>query len=121
MKTILIVDDALMIRELLKGLLEPEGYEVFEAADGEAALTMARQRQFDLCIIDIFLPRMGGLQVMGELVKLNKHQKIIAISGGESFNPDTILELSGIFEVIETFTKPIDTGKLLRTVKKALS
>jgi len=110
-----------MIRELLKGVLEPEGYEVVEAEDGEQALELYRQDPVDLCIIDIFLPKKGGLQVMGELVKEKKEQKIIAISGGEAFNPDAILELANIFDVVETFSKPIDTQRLLRSVKTALS
>lgn len=117
---ILVVDDSPMIRELLKGVLEPEGFEVIEAADGEEALQLYRENDVDLCIIDIFLPKMGGLQVMGELIKEKQGQKIIAISGGESFNPESILELANIFEVVATFTKPIDTAQLLSTVKNTL-
>ncbi len=120
MKKILIVDDSPMIRELLKGVLEPEGYEVLLAEDGEEALEQAKNITVDLFIVDIFLPKKGGLQVMGELVKNKTGQKIIAISGGESFNPESILELASIFEVTETFTKPIDTGRLIATVKKLL-
>ncbi len=120
MKRILVVDDAPMIRELLKGVLEPAGYEVLLAEDGEQAVNMAAQHDVDLCIVDIFLPKKGGLQVMGELVKQSAGQKIIAISGGESFNPESILELASIFEVADTFTKPIDTGRLLATVKRLL-
>jgi two-component system, OmpR family, response regulator CpxR len=120
MKRILVVDDAPMIRELLKGVLEPAGYEVLLAEDGEQAVHMAARHDVDLFIVDIFLPKKGGLQVMGELVKQNANQKIIAISGGESFNPDSILELASIFEVADTFTKPIDTGRLIATVKRLL-
>ncbi len=117
---ILVVDDSPMIRELLRGVLQPEGYEVLEAEDGEQALDLFKREDVDLSIIDIFLPKKGGLQVMGELVKVNKSHKIIAISGGESFNPEAILDLANIFEVVETFTKPLDTKKLLRAVKDAL-
>ena len=120
MKTILVVDDAPMIRELLRGVLEPAGYKVVEAKDGEEALRILGNTPIDLSIIDIFLPKKGGLQVMGELVKLDREHKIIAISGGESFNPDTILELASIFQVAETFSKPIDTAKLLAKVRELL-
>lgn len=109
-----------MIRELLKAVLEPAGYAVLEAGDGEEALALLKKHPVDLSIIDIFLPKKGGLQVMGELVKQDKNHKIIAISGGESFNPESILELANIFEVAETFSKPIDTGKLLRSVQQML-
>lgn len=120
MKTILVVDDAPMIRELLKGVLEPEGYAILEAGDGEEALQLLEDRQIDLSIVDIFLPKKGGLQVIGELVKKDPRHPVIAISGGESFNPETILELSNIFNVAGTFTKPIDTVKLVDMVRKHL-
>jgi len=121
MKSILVVDDAPMIRELLKSVLEAEGFAVIEAADGEEAVRLCHDNKIDLAIIDIFLPKKGGLQVMGELIKSDKQQKFIAISGGEAFNPEAIVELAKVFDVVETFTKPIDTRKLVETVKTALA
>lgn len=121
MKSILVVDDAPMIRELLKSVLEAEGFGVIEAADGEEAVRLCQDNKVDLAIIDIFLPKKGGLQVMGELIKSDKQQKFIAISGGEAFNPEAIVELAKVFDVVETFTKPIDTRKLVETVKTALA
>jgi CheY-like chemotaxis protein len=120
MKTILVVDDAPMIRELLKSVLEAEGYSVIEAADGEEAIHLCRENTVDLSIIDIFLPKKGGLQVMGELIKEDSTHKFIAISGGEAFNPEAIVELAKVYDVVDTFTKPIDTRKLVDVVKKAL-
>lgn len=121
MKTILVVDDAPMIRELIKSVLEAEGYEIVEAADGEMAIDICNTRKIDLSIIDIFLPKKGGLQVMGELIKKDRNHKFIAISGGEAFNPEAIVELAKVFDVVETFTKPIDTAKLVSTVNEALA
>jgi two-component system, OmpR family, response regulator CpxR len=120
MKTILIVDDAPMIRELRKSVLEAEGYAVVEAADGEEALQLCRENKVDLSIIDIFLPKKGGLQVMGELLNEDSSHKFIAISGGEAFNPEAIVELAKIYDVVDTFTKPIDTRKLVDVVKTTL-
>jgi DNA-binding NtrC family response regulator len=110
-----------MIRELIKSVLEAEGFAVVEAADGEEALRVFQDRTIDLSIIDIFLPKKGGLQVMGELIKSDKSHKFIAISGGEAFNPEAIVELAKVFDVVDTFTKPIDTRKLMESVKKALA
>lgn len=120
MKNILVVDDAPMIRELLKSVLEAEGYNVIEAADGEEAIRLCQDNDIDLSIVDIFLPKKGGLQVMGELIKADSSHKFIAISGGEAFNPEAIVELAKVFDVVETFTKPIDTRKLVETVKAAV-
>jgi len=121
MKTIMVVDDAPMIRELIKSVLEAEGFDVVEAADGEEAIRLFQDKEVDLSIIDIFLPKKGGLQVMGELIKSEKPHKFIAISGGEAFNPEAIVELAKVFDVVDTFTKPIDTRKLVETVKNALA
>lgn len=120
MKTILVVDDAPMIRELLKSVLEAEGYSVIEAADGEEAIHVCQEQRVDLSIIDIFLPKKGGLQVMGELIKEDSSHKFIAISGGEAFNPEAIVELAKVYDVVDTFTKPIDTRRLVDVVRKAL-
>lgn len=121
MKTILIVDDAPMIRELLKSVLEAEGYKVLEAADGEEAIHICHNNAIDLSIIDIFLPKKGGLQVMGELIKADSSHKFIAISGGEAFNPEAIVELAKVYDVVDTFTKPIDTRRLVDVVRTALA
>lgn len=120
MQTILVVDDAPMIRELLKSVLEAEGFNVIEAADGEEAVRICQDTRIDLSIIDIFLPKKGGLQVMGELIKADSSNKFIAISGGEAFNPESIVELAKVYDVVDTFTKPIDTRKLVASVKSAL-
>lgn len=120
-KNVLVVDDAPMIRELIKSVLETEGFTVIEASDGEEAIQKYKSHTIDLSIIDIFLPKKGGLQVMGEIMKLEKPHKFIAISGGEAFNPEAIVELAKAFDVIETFTKPINTRKLVAVVKEALS
>ncbi len=116
MKTILVVDDSAMIRELLQEVLTSAGYEVVPAADGEEAVELWKAKDVDLSIVDIFLPKKGGLQVISEVLKSDKKHKVIAISGGESFHPQTILELANIFEVAGTFTKPIDTQKLVATI-----
>lgn len=121
MKSILIVDDAPMIRELLKSVLEAEGYKVLEAADGEEAIHICHNNTIDLSIIDIFLPKKGGLQVMGELIKADSSNKFIAISGGEAFNPEAIVELAKVYDVVDTFTKPIDTRRLVDVVRTALA
>lgn len=118
MKTILVVDDAPMIREQLKGLLEPEGYTIIEASDGEEAVELVRKHRPVLSIIDIFLPKKGGLEVMGEIMKSDKMHKIIAISGGESFHAQTVVQLSAIFDVAESFTKPLDARRIKEAVRR---
>jgi signal transduction histidine kinase len=60
---ILIVDDDFVLRMMMRGELEHEGYAVFEAVDGEEALALCGERQFDLLIVDVVMPRMNGFEL----------------------------------------------------------
>lgn len=119
-QTVLIIDDALMIREMLRKVLESEGLDVIEASDGEEALRVAEEHTPDICIVDVFLPKRGGLSVMSELAKRIGAGRIIAITGGENFDAQTVLELAQPLEVADALAKPIDTAKLLESVRRIL-
>lgn len=67
---ILYVEDNLANRELVKRVLEVEGYEVMEAPTGQIGLEMAAERTPDLILMDINLPEMDGYSVTAELRKL---------------------------------------------------
>ena len=75
MKTILLVDDSAMIRELGRDILSSGGYKVVEASDGAEAIEKFNSNAIDLSIIDIFMPHKGGLQVMSEILKKTKPTK----------------------------------------------
>lgn len=64
MPDILVVDDEVTIREPLRAFLEHLGHDVTECEDGLAALTMLTQRDFDLVITDVMMPRMNGFQFL---------------------------------------------------------
>jgi DNA-binding response OmpR family regulator len=61
---ILVADDEPHIREVVRAYLEREGYEVIEAADGEAALEYARNDSLDLLVLDVMLPGRSGFDVL---------------------------------------------------------
>ena len=67
METILVADDEASIRELLSLYLEREGFAVITAADGDAALAAARERQPDLIVLDLMMPKRSGYEVCREL------------------------------------------------------
>lgn len=69
MKKILIADDKATSRELLRTVLERQGYEVVEAANGEEALERALAELPDLILLDLQMPRRTGYEVLGELRK----------------------------------------------------
>lgn len=64
MPDILVVDDEVTIREPLRAFLERLGHDVTECEDGLAALTMLTQRDFDMVITDVMMPRMNGFQFL---------------------------------------------------------
>jgi len=73
MSKILIVDDSVTIRHLLKTVLVGDGYEVTEAASGSAGLSLARESAFAAIICDINMPGMDGLAMISELRVLPNH------------------------------------------------
>jgi DNA-binding response OmpR family regulator len=66
-KTVLVADDEDDILNLVRFRLEREGYRVLTAADGQAALELARAEAPDLCVLDVMMPKVGGLEVLKEL------------------------------------------------------
>ena len=67
MPRILIVEDKASSRELLRTVLEQQGYEVVEANDGEQALAMVRGQSLDLVLMDLQLPQRNGYDVLQEI------------------------------------------------------
>ena len=67
MKSILVVDDAKSMRELVKGILENEGYSVVTAADGVEGLALAREKRFDAAVVDLHMPNMNGISMVDKI------------------------------------------------------
>lgn len=81
MARILVVDDEPDIRTTLRDALLLQGHEVDVAESAQAAIALAKQKAFDLAVIDYVLPGMRGLDLLRELHKLNGFMKSIIISG----------------------------------------
>ncbi|HEV8180785.1 MAG TPA: response regulator, partial [Candidatus Angelobacter sp.] len=80
MKKILIADDKATSRELLRTVLERQGYAITEAADGEEALQKALAEPPDLILLDLQMPRRNGYEVLGELRKDPRHAEVPIIA-----------------------------------------
>jgi PAS domain S-box-containing protein len=80
---ILVVDDEEMVRGVLANMLEALGYEVVTAVDGLEAVEIysERSQEFDLVILDMAMPRMGGRKCFLELKKINPHIKAVLSTG----------------------------------------
>ena len=113
MKKILIVEDEMEIRNILKLYLLKEGYDVTEAEDGEVAIKLFYEKPFDLVILDIMLPKKDGWSVLREIKKYSSVPVMIL-----SARDDDEDELFG-FEIgtDEYITKPFNNKILLTRIK----
>lgn len=113
MKKILIVEDEMEIRNILKSYLLKEGYDVTEAEDGEVAIKLFYEKPFDLVILDIMLPKKDGWSVLREIKKYSSVPVMIL-----SARDDDEDELFG-FEIgtDEYITKPFNNKILLARIK----
>ncbi|MCD6296968.1 MAG: response regulator [Deltaproteobacteria bacterium] len=120
MALILIIDDDTEIREVLRQILERAGYEVMEASDGREGINLYRERQADLIITDIVMPKKDGLETITDLRVEFPGSKIIAISGGGRLDPKPYLELAEGFGADRLLTKPFGHEELLEAVQALL-
>lgn len=116
-QTILIVDDEKNIRDSLAMILEAEGYEVLTAGSGEVALDMVRQHVPELVILDVGLPKMDGLAVLGQIKSQNPSIEIVMISGHADVPTAVKAVREGAYDFLE---KPLTKDKFIVVVKRAL-
>lgn len=119
-KQILILDDSLSIRVMLRELLEPMGYEITEAVDGNDGLMKLRNAPAHLVITDIVMPDREGLEVIREIKRDYKDVKIIAISGGGKTSASEYLRFAELFGAHCVFKKPFKPRDVLIAVQELL-
>lgn len=117
MSCILIIDDEPGIRTVLSDILEDEKYSVLTAADGIEGLSILKKENIDLVILDIWLPNMGGIDVLKEIKSDFKEIEVIMISGHANIDLAVKAVKLGAFDFIE---KPLSLDKLLNIVRNAL-
>jgi CheY-like chemotaxis protein len=81
MKRVLIVEDYPNLQQMYKSVLEAEGFEVWVANDGEEGLAAAQKHEPDLIILDLLMPKVGGLEFLrGFNLEKHSHVKVIIFS-----------------------------------------
>jgi len=118
MACILIVDDEIYIRELVKKVLTPKGHKVLEADNGHNAITALQENNVDLVITDLVMPGKGGIETLMEIRETNNTIKIIAISGKIETSSDSIRTMASQFNVDRVLPKPFDVDKLVKMVSE---
>ncbi len=83
---ILVVDDEIRIRSIIRKYAEFEGHRVTEAGDGMEAVSLARREQFDLIILDIMMPELDGFSACREIRKISNMPIIMLSARGEEYD-----------------------------------
>lgn len=86
MYKILVVDDEENIREVIKEYAEFEGHEVDEACDGMQAVDMVRDRDYDIIIMDVMMPRLDGYSACKEIRKIKQIPVLMLSARGEEYD-----------------------------------
>ncbi len=120
MKQILVIDDDLTTLEVLRKILEAEGYQVVTALDGQKGLDAFHQTSIDLVITDLVMPVKDGLRTIMELRKENQLIPIIAISAGGAIAKERYLTAAQYLDNIIAIPKPLKRKEIIETVKKLL-
>lgn len=129
MKSVLIVDDDLVVREILRLRFEEAGYQVLESGDGSEVAGMLQEHPIDLLVIDIFMPGKGGMETLLELStqgtrpdgSRNSGFKTIVITGHDRTEAEHFQGMLRQFGVQHIFRKPIDYDALLQAAAKLTS
>src|SRR5690606_10070203 len=117
MARILIIEDDAKIRSIPKELLEDKGHEVEEAADGQEGLKKLEQGNCDLCICDIKMPKMDGLEVLEKAKAKDIPTNFVIISAHGTIDIAVEAVKKGAFDFLQ---KPFDLGRLEITLRNAL-
>ena len=118
-ETVLLVEDTESLREVIREVLEEQGYTVLLASQGEEALALvkAHQRPIDLLLTDVVMPKLGGEELSKQLVALRPGIRVLCMSGyseGAISRQGTLIDNACLLE------KPFTSDKLARAVRDAL-
>ena len=110
---ILVVDDEMLIRNVLREYLAFENYEVEEASDGDEAITLFKNNDYDLVIMDVMMPKKDGFQTVKELKKIKDTPVIMLSARTEEYD-----KLIGFDIGVDDYvTKPFSPKELVARVK----
>lgn len=115
--TILVVDDDMAHRTMLKALVSGWGYEIIEADDGSTAIEAVKERLFDLIIMDIRMVRISGIEALTQIKTLNPAIPVIIMTAYSSVETAVKALRKGAYDYL---TKPLDFDKLKITIERAM-
>lgn len=114
---VLLVDDE---EELVSTLVERLAYRDFEAqyaTTGQQALKMLREHTFDVVVVDLKLPGMSGVDLLGTIVKAYPHLPVLMVTGHGPGEPETVQKPAGAHDLL---LKPINITDLVAKMTEAI-
>jgi CheY-like chemotaxis protein/anti-sigma regulatory factor (Ser/Thr protein kinase) len=118
MSRILVVDDDKTTRHVLSTVLTTAGFSTAVARDGVEALKALDSEAFDLLLLDVWMPRMNGLDLLAKLRDAQKRPRVVVMTSDDA--PETLLKAvrEQAFKYVH---KPVESPALLQTVRDALA
>ena len=115
---VLIVDDEEVMRDVLESLVSQDGYRVDLAKTGEEGLARFGERSYDVVLLDVSMPGIGGLRTLEELLKLDREAVVIMITAYATFDTAIAAWQLGAFNCIR---KPFENEQILKMVATGIS
>jgi two-component system chemotaxis response regulator CheY len=115
--TILITDDDLGCQQVLRDIMEPEGFRTFLASSGEEAIDIVREQSVHLALLDMHMPTLTGLETLGLMRQINALLPCILVTA----DPDErLLRQAYQARAYSVIPKPVSKNVVLYTVVRAL-
>ncbi len=119
-KRILVIDDEPTALDLVRRILEMNGYEVLVATNGQKGVDLFLEQPCDLVVTDMVMPVKDGLQTILDLRSHVPDLPVVAISGGGTISKERYLAVAGYLDRVITVAKPFALEDITEAVKKLL-
>jgi DNA-binding NtrC family response regulator len=121
MARILVADDQVAIRVAIQRALERDGHDIILAVDGLEAAHAIREAGADLAVIDINMPKMGGIELLAALKAAAPTMPVVVMSGGDQDHGMGLLEGATSIGATGILPKPFTLAELRGAVSRALA
>lgn len=116
MPRVLVIDDDVQLRTVIRDALELDGHVILEACDGADGLSLYDQARPDVVIVDMIMPNKEGVETLMDLSRRPHPPPVIAISGGGRVGDMTYLKIARKFGARFVLAKPFDISELQEAV-----
>ncbi len=114
LRVLVVEDEPRLAENIARSLRESAGYAVDVAPDGREGLFMAESSEYDLVLLDLMLPHMDGMQVLGRIRKAGQRTPVLVVTARDDKESVVALLNAGADDYL---TKPFDLGELLARAK----